>query len=181
MLTAHPQILHVLTASLQHAQTVLAAALQAGFRESGALNLTSSSAAAPTEPPTPMVGIRCMGLALASVVGFERAGIEYCMVPEWQLRSLVEVVNQRFGENAKRIERFRRLLREMMSGGEGKKKMGGEGGEWEDAGVRRERKRREGLVRRAEEVERKKREREVEVEADDLMPEIGDLHLDENL
>ncbi|KAH7412670.1 methyltransferase TYW3-domain-containing protein [Cadophora sp. MPI-SDFR-AT-0126] len=145
-----PMILHVLTASLQQAQIVLSAALQAGFRESGALNLTSST----SEPPTPMVGIRSMGLALESVIGLESEGTEICMVPEWQLRHLVEVSNQRFVENTKRIERFRALLMEMsVSGSElGKDgKKGENGGEWEDAALRRERKRAEGL-RRAEEA-----------------------------
>ncbi|KAL2075977.1 hypothetical protein VTL71DRAFT_920 [Oculimacula yallundae] len=147
-----PMILHILTASLPQAQTVLLAALQAGFRESGALNLTTSSSST-SEPPTPMVGIRSMGLALESVIGFESQGREICMVPEWQLKHLIEVSNQRFVENAKRIERFRTLLRE-GSIGLGKEKKG-DAGEWEDAGARRERKRAEGM-KRAEELRRRK-------------------------
>ncbi|CZR51678.1 related to DUF207 domain protein [Phialocephala subalpina] len=135
-----PMILHVLTASLTHAQKVLSAALQAGFRESGALNLIPSGA----EPATPMVGIRTMGLTLESVIGFERDGEEICIIPEWQLRNLVEVSNQRFVENTKRIERFRSLLKE-MDGGVAKKQ--GENGDWEDAQARKERKRAEGLER----------------------------------
>ncbi|TVY52201.1 tRNA wybutosine-synthesizing protein [Lachnellula suecica] len=134
-----PMILHILTASLQQAQTVLSAALQAGFRESGALNLIS-----PSEQATPMVGIRSMGLALESLVGFEDDGREICMVPEWQLKTLLEISNERFVENTKRIERFRKLLGELgvMRGKEG------EG--WEDPQVRRERKRAEGLKRSQE-------------------------------
>ncbi|KAF4635911.1 hypothetical protein G7Y89_g2187 [Cudoniella acicularis] len=107
-----PMILHVFTASLQQAQTVLAAALQAGFRESGALNLTSSFA----EQPTPMVGIRSMGLALESLIGFEHDGQELCTVPEWQLKNLLEISNDRFVENTKRIERFRTLLKDFSGG-----------------------------------------------------------------
>ncbi|KAG4427182.1 hypothetical protein IFR05_017336 [Cadophora sp. M221] len=140
-----PMILHVLTASLAQAQLVLSAALQAGFRESGALNLRPSS----TEPATPMVGIRSMGLSLESVIGFESAGREVCMVPEWQLKNLVEVSNQRFVQNGKRIERFRGLLREMGEVREGRR--GDGGGEWEDKEARRERKRAEGL-KKAEEM-----------------------------
>lgn len=135
------QILHVLTASLQHAQKVLSAALQAGFRESGALNLVASG----TEPATPMVGIRTMGLSLESVVGFESNGSEVCMISEWQLQNLVEVSNQRFVENTKRIERFRVLLKDMNNDGSSKKQ--GENGDWEDAQARKERKRAEGLER----------------------------------
>ncbi|KAL5328650.1 hypothetical protein ACEPPN_002152 [Leptodophora sp. 'Broadleaf-Isolate-01'] len=159
-----PMILHVLTASLPQAQLVLSAALQAGFRESGALNLTSST----TEPATPMVGIRSMGLSLESVIGFESAGREICMVPEWQLKHLVEVTNQRFVENGKRIERFRGLLREMGKC-EGKERRGDGGGEWEDKEARRERKRAEGL-KRAEELRMGK-----EVKHDDEMPDLNVL------
>jgi tRNA wybutosine-synthesizing protein 3 len=88
---------------------VLSAALQAGFRESGALNLVPSN----SELATPMVGIRSMGLALESVIGFERGGKQLCMVPEYQLGNLVEISNDRFKENIKRIERFRSFLQEM--------------------------------------------------------------------
>ncbi|KAE8450253.1 hypothetical protein EG329_006681 [Mollisiaceae sp. DMI_Dod_QoI] len=138
-----PMILHVLTASLQQAQIVLSAALQAGFRESGALNLTASAA----EVVTPMVGIRTMGLALESVIGFKNGGLEICMIPEWQLQNLVELSNQRFVENKKRIERFQLLLKESASGARGAAKRQGENGIWEDAQARKERKRAEGLER----------------------------------
>lgn len=170
------QILHVLTASLQQAQIVLSAALQAGFRESGALNLTSST----TEPPTPMVGIRSMGLALESVIGFENEGREICMVPEWQLKHLVEVSNQRFVENTKRIERFRTLLVEMSVSGAGlgrEVRKGEDGGEWEHAVVRRERKKAEGL-RRAEEL-RKAKESDGGLQHAEEVPDLNAL--DQNL
>ncbi|RDL41088.1 uncharacterized protein BP5553_01067 [Venustampulla echinocandica] len=135
-----PMILHVLTASLEQAQHVLAAALQAGFRESGALNLTSS-----TESPTPMVGIRSMGLALESLIGFESGGQGICIVPEWQLKALLEISNDRFVENTKRTERFRSLLKETGSVKQETRRKGKDGDEWEDPQARRERKRAEGL------------------------------------
>ncbi|PVH86505.1 hypothetical protein DL98DRAFT_649960 [Cadophora sp. DSE1049] len=170
-----PMILHILTSSLQQAQIVLSAALQAGFRESGALNLTSST----SEPPTPMVGIRSMGLALESVIGFENQGREICMVPEWQLKHLVEVSNQRFVENGKRIERFRTLLRETSVSGAGlgsEVRKGEDGGEWENAAVRRERKRAEGL-RKAEELRQAKESKGISQDAE----EVPDLNvLDQN-
>ncbi|PQE07115.1 hypothetical protein CJF31_00004764 [Rutstroemia sp. NJR-2017a BVV2] len=142
-----PMILHILTASLPQAQKVLTAASQAGFRESGALNLTPAGSEGAA---TPMVGIRSMGLALQSFVGVydEDAGEARCIVDETQLSILLRIANERFEENARRIERFRMLLRE----GAGEKRRVGEGGaEWEDAEVRRERKREEGL-RRAREL-----------------------------
>ncbi len=87
-----------------------------------------------------------MGLALESVIGFESNGKKICMVPEWQLKSLVEISNQRFIENTKRIERFRTLLKDLSVYGTGDgKRRGQEGAQWEDAQARRERKRTEGL------------------------------------
>lgn len=99
-----------------------------------------------------------MGLGLESVVGYhvedgkdEEGEKQVCMIPEWQLKHLVVVANERFVENTKRIERFRTLLKECMVGGnEGKEKMG-DVGKWESVEERRERKRAEGL-RRAREV-----------------------------
>ena len=79
-----------------------------------------------------------MGLGLESVVGYhvedgkdEEGEKQVCMIPEWQLKHLVVVANERFVENTKRIERFRTLLKECMVGGnEGKEKMG-DVGKWE--------------------------------------------------
>ncbi|TVY15014.1 tRNA wybutosine-synthesizing protein 3, partial [Lachnellula arida] len=107
-----PMILHILTSSPQQAQTVLSAALQAGFRESGALNLVGAGAGVgASEQATPMVGIRSMGLALESIVGYEEGGSGVCMIPEGQLGLLLRVGNERFVENGRRIARFRGLLR----------------------------------------------------------------------
>lgn len=95
-----------------------------------------------------MVGVRSMGLALESVVGYEHEGVELCIVPEWQLKNLVKISNQRFVENTKRIERFKCLLKEMSENREEVKI--GDHGEWEDRETRRERKRAEGLKRKEE-------------------------------
>ncbi|KAF7908196.1 uncharacterized protein EAF01_003951 [Botrytis porri] len=147
-----PMILHVLTASLEQAQKVLSAALQAGFRESGALNLISTT----SEPATPMVGIRCMGLTLESLVGVYHEAFDrgVCLVDNGQLSTLMRISNERFEENTKRIERFRVLLNEAMNPVE-KKKVGENGEDWEDPQARKERKRAEGL-RRAQELKEAK-------------------------
>lgn len=142
-LTNSPQILHVLTASFEHAQMVLSAALQAGFRESGAINLTSST----KEPPSPIVAVRSMGLALESLVGFHHDGRELCSVSEKDLRTLLEISNERFRVNSERIMRFQALLRQLTSAGAASKRRG-DGEEWEDPQVRRERKKAEGLRRK---------------------------------
>ncbi|PQE24468.1 hypothetical protein CJF30_00009953 [Rutstroemia sp. NJR-2017a BBW] len=167
-----PMILHILTASLPQAQKILTAASQAGFRESGALNLTSAGGEAAT---TPMVAIRSLGLALQAFVGVydEEKGEARCIVDETQLGILLRVANERFEENKRRIERFRMLLRE----GAGEKRRVGEGGgEWEDKEVRRERKREEGL-RRARELREvgEGRDGGLEEEEGPLDLELGDI------
>lgn len=142
------QILHVLTASPSHAQLVLKCALPSGYRESGALNLTPPSS---SDPATPMVGVRTMGLTFESLVGYEdpATGRRLAIVPPAMLRNLLAIGNQRFVENAKRIARFRQALGEAMTAAP-TRKIGDNGEEWEDAQARKERKRAEGLRRKAE-------------------------------
>lgn len=178
------QILHVLTASLHHAQLILSCGLQAGFRESGAINLVPAPSAAAAAAATPIVAIRSMGLGLESLIGREVNGIKHCTVSGEYLKALIKIANERFVENARRIERFRVLLREAVSadgggggggggGGKARVRKGDGGGEWEGAEVRRERKRLEGL-RRAEEVHRLKEAQRAQgeeaAEASPVMP-----------
>ncbi|KAI1427242.1 methyltransferase TYW3-domain-containing protein [Xylaria sp. FL1777] len=136
-----PMILHVLTASLEHAQLLLRCGLQAGFRESGAINLTSTAA----EAVTPIVAIRSMGLSFESLIGTQEDGVTKCTVSDDYLLGLLRIANERFEENRKRIERFRNTILDASS--PPKKR---DGTEWEDAQARRERKRMEGLRRKAE-------------------------------
>lgn len=140
-----PMILHVLTASLEHAQALLRCAQQAGFRESGVINVTAGAG----EPDIiPIVAIRTMGLGFESLIGFQQNGKRQPMVETPYLETLVELSNTRFVENKKRIERFRVGFQNLISN----RKLGGqkkpEG--WEDAEARRARKRAEGLKRREE-------------------------------
>lgn len=124
--------------------------MQAGFRESGALNLISTTA----DAPTPMVAVRSQGMSLESIIGCAIGDEEVCTVGEANVRDLVNLANERFVENTRRIERFRTLLREGLDRG-GSTKRGKDGGVWEDADVRRERNKAEGL-RIREEVRKKK-------------------------
>ncbi|KXH50491.1 tRNA wybutosine-synthesizing protein [Colletotrichum salicis] len=159
-----PMILHILTASLSHAQLLLKCALAAGFRESGALNLlpsasqddaTALTSASSSSPVTPMVGVRTMGLALESLIGYvdedvsdgaEGSTRRHCTVTPDYLRDLLHIANERFVENAARIARFRTALQEAVAGPP--PKVGEGGAAWEDADARRERKRAEGLRRK---------------------------------
>ncbi|KAI0850789.1 methyltransferase TYW3-domain-containing protein [Daldinia vernicosa] len=147
-----PMILHVLTASPEHAQLLLRCGLQAGFRESGAVSLTP---AAGEQHATPIVAIRSMGLTFESLIGYHQSGGNnggglHCAVPPAYLRTLLRIANERFVENTKRIDRFRAALAEATT-----KPVSGSGSGWEDAQVRRERKKAEGLKRR-EELRREK-------------------------
>lgn len=113
-----------------------------------------------------------MGLGLESLIGRETNGIKHCTVSGEYLKALIRIANERFVDNARRIVRFRTYLREALSSpsrdGAAKKKGDGEGGIWEDAETRKERKRAEGLKRAdevrkmREELEQQQRERERE-------------------
>ena len=97
-----------------------------------------------------MVAVRSAGLAFESLLGVQdAAGQRKSFVSPEARVQLVEVANERFVENTKRVERFRRALLEALRGGAGRKSKDGDGGEgWEDPVARRERKRAEGLRRR---------------------------------
>ncbi|KAK4232348.1 methyltransferase TYW3-domain-containing protein [Podospora fimiseda] len=143
-----PMILHVLTASHEHAQLVIQAGMEAGFRETGAVSLLNNK-----EGTGPIVAVRSMGLSFESLVGVEgEDGVRRAIVSSDYLKMLVRISHERFAENQKRIARFRGA---MMTAFEppAKKK------DWEDAETRRERKRLEGL-RKREEMQKLKEEEE---------------------
>ncbi|PHH65765.1 hypothetical protein CDD81_1492 [Ophiocordyceps australis] len=136
-----PMILHVLAASLAHAQLLLTCALQAGFRESGAVNLVQAQ-----QPP--IVVVRSTGLAFASLIGYETfEGARIQLVSDEYLEMLATIVDERFAENTKRIERFRLALQSALAGA--RPKLNPDGREWEDMAARRLRMRDQGLRRKA--------------------------------
>ncbi|KAG5952162.1 hypothetical protein E4U58_000910 [Claviceps cyperi] len=140
-----PMILHILTASPSHAQALLQAALQAGFRESGALNIIPQA----DSSTTPMVAVRSMGLSFESLIGFEssRSGARHALVTASHLRLLMGIARERFAENSKRIERFRCAFASRVLESR-EKRTNSDGREWEDVAARRERMKEEGLRRR---------------------------------
>ncbi|KAL2136417.1 hypothetical protein VTI74DRAFT_3851 [Chaetomium olivicolor] len=135
-----PMILHVLTASLEHAQLVIQAGMEAGFRESGAVSLLKRQSDCEAMP---MVAVRSMGLSFESLIGAETDGNRRLIVSPQYLKTLVQIANERFVENQKRIARFSTALDVAFAPPKGKE-------DWEDAEARRERKRQEGLRRREE-------------------------------
>ncbi|KAK3996990.1 methyltransferase TYW3-domain-containing protein [Cladorrhinum sp. PSN332] len=138
-----PMILHVLTASHEHAQLVIQAGMEAGFRETGAVSLLNNKKGE-EEGTGPIVAVRSMGLSFESLVGVEREdGTRRAVVSSTYLRMLVGISHERFAENQKRIARFRGALTAAFEPLTKKK-------DWEDAETRRERKRLEGLKKREE-------------------------------
>ncbi|KAK5319168.1 hypothetical protein LTR93_007863 [Exophiala xenobiotica] len=167
-LSFSPLILHIHCATLQHARPLLAAAINAGFRESGLQSLRILD-----DPEHgAMVAVRTAGLAFETVVGVvsqsevsahgggeseEEEGCEVMtsLVSEEYLSMCVGVVNERFKWNDGRRERFREelrkaMVREGLSVAEGEEMR--ENG-WEDKDERRKRKRMEGLSRQRDKTQ----------------------------
>ncbi|KAI5284191.1 hypothetical protein KEM52_003025, partial [Ascosphaera acerosa] len=135
-------ILHVMAASLKHAQPVLAAATSAGFRESGLQSLRCLD----DGTACPVVAIRSAGLQLQSVIGYQEdaadgsAPVYRSVVTESYLQTLLALANDRFLANTRRKERFQQKLLDLCTGS---RRPAG----WEDAESRRQRKRADGLQR----------------------------------
>ena len=151
-----PMILHVMAASLKHAQPLLSAAINAGFRESGVQSLRNLD----DSEACPMVAVRTAGLGVESIIGhavvhnapefgnrrakgYELYANEYeALVTEEYLGILVGVANERFEANKLKISRFRTRLHEATAV---QLKKVHEAEEWEGSETRRQRKREEGL------------------------------------
>lgn len=138
----------MVAASTENAQFALNAALTAGFRESGITGILNNK----SEPSLPMVAVRTSGLLLDSIIGFKCQTTSQMvpMVTEAYLRSLLHIANQRFAVNDERKARFRQaFLDQVLQHGCVSSELRASKYEaYEPAAVRRERKRREGLLRR---------------------------------
>lgn len=137
------QILHILTASISDSNRVLAAALSAGFRESGAVSLSTPRGNNVNEL-NPMVAIRSTGYSFDSIIGYQnKEGVNISLVDDTYLGVLVSLANSRFQINEERISRLRQaLLAQYEVAPKSTKKP-----YWEDPEARRRRKREEGLAR----------------------------------
>jgi len=130
-----------MAASLHHAQPVLAAAINAGFRESGVQSLKNLD-----DPNAfPMVAVRSAGLSLSSLIGFSDDGTSdgeiRAMVSEEYLHNLLDIANDRFKANQERVARFRKQLLQERRGKDGAKP----NSTWETKEARRSRLRTLGL------------------------------------
>lgn len=160
-LTFSPLILHVLCSSLHTAKPLLAAAINAGFRESGVQSLKALD---DEDCAGVMLAIRTAGCAFETVVGYVDAGVGQqqaqqdeiaevyrSVVAEAWLDVCASVVAGRFEANVERRERLRGELRRMRhKEGNAGKIVTAEGKKWEDKEVRRQRKREEGLRLKAQ-------------------------------
>ncbi|BDD61564.1 hypothetical protein MAP00_006603 [Monascus purpureus] len=152
-----PMILHIMTATLSHAQPVLAAASSSGFRESGLQSLRCLEA---EDGSSPIVAVRSSGLSLESIIGYcddddsvapDQKPVVHSLVSEEYLQLLVSISNERFAVNTERKERFCKALLDACSPDRAqgfKGKMKGKRPGWEDPEKRRERKMAEGLLRK---------------------------------
>ena len=106
-----PMILHILSQSAEHAQSLLSVAMASGFRESGISGVVDNKG----HHATPMLAVRSSGLSVDCIIGFQAAvddnvpGTQQIqpMVSEDYLRTLLQVANERFRQNIERKERFR--------------------------------------------------------------------------
>lgn len=150
-----------MTASLRHAQSILSAAINAGFRESGVQSLKNLD-----DPNAfPMVAVRTAGLALGSTIGYSQETVNgenevRAMVSEQYLEMLLSIANARFSANTERIKRFSGRL--FAHGNT-------HGSAWEEPQLRKERMRAEGVKRREQ----------VAVQKDQMRPNSDGEDLDQ--
>lgn len=172
-----------MTATLSHAQPVLAAASASGFRESGLQSLRCLEG---EEGPSPIVAVRSSGLSLESVIGYcddeddsSAEPVIRSLVTEEYLEMLLAMSNERFGVNAERRERFRASLLESCSSVQGQSMLGKVKGksDWEDPVARRDRKRAEGLLRKRH-LESQKVSDSAKSESGAIFDDIHDLGME---
>lgn len=146
-LTYSPLILHILCASLEHARPLLAAAINAGFRESGVQSLKALDPSQVGDGV--MVAIRTNGIVFESLVGLQDSdGVARAVVDEGYLAMCAGIINERFHWNEVRKARLVNELESVI------KRAGwhGDAAKQETKEERRERKRRAGLKRQAQQA-----------------------------
>jgi tRNA wybutosine-synthesizing protein 3 len=141
-LTYSPLILHVLCATLDYAKPLLAAAINAGFRESGVQSLKALDP--DYDGDGVMVAIRTNGIVFESVIGLYNfpSDTAAAVVSEEYLAMCAGIVQERFRWNelrkARLVHELDGALKRMGTGKNAK--------QTESKDDRRQRKRREGLA-----------------------------------
>jgi len=130
------QILHLYADTPEFARFMLQAALQSGFRESGAMNIPNKSLGS---SPI-MLAIRTNGLSFDSVVGYaDEEGALLSIVDSAYIFNMLSIANERFTANKERTQRFQKAVSCIPRILAPSRK--------EDAETRKQRKRAEGLAR----------------------------------
>ncbi|KAF9997255.1 hypothetical protein BGZ79_009049 [Entomortierella chlamydospora] len=139
-----PMILHIEASTPLAAKTFLNHSLFSGYRNSGILpsaKRTMLAIRSTLKIDTPIAYIPSTPSETESKI--------HLMVSLTYLRVLIELSNDKFRMNVSQISRFEKRLTEHLLKDDndlGNKKMGDQG-EWEDKEARRERKRKEGLIK----------------------------------
>lgn len=96
----------------------------------------------------PVVAVRSTGYSYDAIVGYhDDSGDNIALVDEHYLRTLVGIANERFQVNLERITRFKDALLEQYTTSQVAQSVKSGLPKWEDAEVRKRRKREEGLAR----------------------------------
>ncbi|KAF9433166.1 hypothetical protein BGZ76_009805 [Entomortierella beljakovae] len=142
-----PMILHIEASTPTAAKTFLNHSLFSGYRNSGILpsaKRTMLAIRSTLKIDTPIAYIPSGGQGEA-----EAAPKIYLMVSLVYLRVLIELSNDKFKLNVAQMGRFEKRLTEHLLGEDGceQNTKKGDQGEWEDKDARKERKRKEGLIK----------------------------------
>ncbi|KAF9150106.1 hypothetical protein BG015_008088 [Linnemannia schmuckeri] len=148
-----PMILHIEAASPGAAKTFLNHSLFSGYRNSGILpsaKRTMLAIRSTLKLDTPIAYIPSSTGTTTGAGEVEGEGKIYLMVSLSYLRVLIDLSNDKFQKNVAQMARFEeRLLKHLLSNesSTATKKVGDQGGEWEDKDARKERKKREGMLK----------------------------------
>lgn len=166
-----PMILHIEAATPGAAKTFLNHSLFSGYRNSGILPSTKRTMLAirstlKLDAPIAYIPSSTSSSTTGSTTGTGEEKI-YLMVSLSYLRVLIDLSNDKFRMNVAQMARFEERLTKHLLTAENvtPKKVGDQGGEWEDKEARKERKRREGMLKQEETAKARAEKKKATAEA----------------
>ncbi|KAK5815439.1 methyltransferase TYW3-domain-containing protein [Linnemannia elongata] len=166
-----PMILHIEAATPGAAKTFLNHSLFSGYRNSGILPSTKRTMLAirstlKLDAPIAYIPSSTSSSTTGSTTGTGEEKI-YLMVSLSYLRVLIDLSNDKFRMNVAQMARFEERLTKHLLTAENvtPKKVGDQGGEWEDKEARKERKRREGMLKQEETAKARAEKKKAAAEA----------------
>ncbi|KAG0292670.1 hypothetical protein BGZ96_003833 [Linnemannia gamsii] len=167
-----PMILHIEAATPVAAKTFLNHSLFSGYRNSGILpsvKRTMLAIRSTLKLDAPIAYIPSSTSSSSTTAGTTTdEGKIYLMVSLSYLRVLIDLSNDKFKMNVAQMARFEERLTKHLLNAENStitKKVGDQGGEWEDAEARKERKRREGMMKQEETARARAEKKQAAAEA----------------